>query len=172
MNESYHFTDLNDDGRADLLVGRNIGNVEHYENIKLASGESEFRLITEEFYGLGIDNTNTFPSITTGDLDQNGVPELIIANSNGNFRIFPDFLNDLQNQAIIQTPVVYHLDVEKNLSHFSGTYPRPVVVNLFNEDLPSLMIGNGEGGFSILRNKNAIPLPFQNSVSVYPTIAW
>jgi hypothetical protein len=82
-NASPHFTDLDQDGLLDLLIGSHSGNLFLYEQ-ESASSE-EFALISDS---LGIDPPTFRINPTIADLDQDGLLDLLVGGNFGDLSHF------------------------------------------------------------------------------------
>jgi hypothetical protein len=78
------FADLDGDGREDMLLGTQQGNLLHFKNISI-SGDAEFELQTDNYQGI---NTGTFSAPQFFDLDRDGRNDLIIGNRSGRLSYF------------------------------------------------------------------------------------
>jgi len=75
--------DIDNDGLIDLLIGKNTGLIAHYEQSQQNS--YDFEIITENFLGAYYGNMAQ-PAIV--DLDNDGLLDLIMGESNGNINHF------------------------------------------------------------------------------------
>ena len=78
-NSKPTFTDLDGDGLLDMIVGKNDGNLSHYE--QTTANSNTFTLVTLSFNGIDV-GFYSDPTIT--DLDGDGKLDMIIAQFDGN----------------------------------------------------------------------------------------
>ncbi len=72
------FTDLNDDGRLDMLIGEMYGTIWYYEQDSVNS--TSFSLVTDNFNGIDV-GSNSAPTLT--DLDGDGLLDMLIGKQSG-----------------------------------------------------------------------------------------
>ena len=72
------FTDLNDDGRLDMLIGEMYGTIWYYEQDSVNS--ASFSLVTDNFNGIDV-GSNSAPTLT--DLDGDGLLDMLIGKQSG-----------------------------------------------------------------------------------------
>ncbi len=136
------FADIDHDGKPDLLVGNAGGNVSYYRNVGTGSAPS-FILQTRSFGGLGINMLARFPSLVVADLNQDHLPELLVASRDGGLRLYafadqPD------------APLTL-LDSFNSLSK-PGAGLVASVGDLDGDQLPDLLLGTLSGGVRYLKN--------------------
>lgn len=165
-NNNLGFYDYDNDGDEDILVGSNDG--VYLFNNKVNEGNYELEYITNEFYGFTIDPLNTRPSITIGYLDDNLIRDMVVGSQNGTLKVYRDFEEDLENPVEPEelTINLNGIALEGDLPF--GTNLKPVITNLFNETLPSIVLGNGQGGLVFLRNTDAEPSDDNLELSIFP----
>ncbi len=73
------FTDMDGDGLLDLIIGKNNGNLSHYE--QNGYDPTSFSLITEHYNSINV-GINSAPSIT--DVDGDGLQDMIVGEYSGN----------------------------------------------------------------------------------------
>lgn len=151
-SDNYHLTDINMDGRIDVLIGRFIGNLEYYTNTSVTNG-FDFTLTNPNF--LGISSSVSRQSITcyADDLNDDGKPDLIISDQNGKIGIIEDFRNASFNDQV--TDIFYNSILMKNHASMLGRV-WPVSARLFGEKKPVIVAGTIRGGLEIFRNENFI----------------
>jgi len=77
------FTDLEDDGLWDMIIGESGETLFHYR--QNASGALEFTLISESFQGIV---TDTYSAPTFADINGDGLEDLFVGSYNGGIRYF------------------------------------------------------------------------------------
>lgn len=166
INENIKVFDIDNDGEKDLLVGKSTGRVEYYKGVD-AGTQFQFELEDESFFDLDFSPFRQFTAMDIADLNGDGLEDLIIGDSRGNITYFSDFLNNLDVPTQGETDL-FRID-EGTIAPLSfGSRIRPIVTNLFNEDLPSIVFGTGQGGLVVVRNEGAIANPINGVVGVYP----
>ena len=166
LNEYAAFYDISGDGMADILVGKDAGNMEYYRNSNM-DFSGNFALETDAYYNIVRDplHANLVPEI--GDTDNNGLPDLILSDNVNTIYIYRDFLSVSYLNNVAEEIEVYTKDMPLDSSVVTGTNLRPVVVNLYNEDLPMIVVGTGQGGLLLLRNRDAVQSPKVNKLEVF-----
>ena len=149
-----YFFDINGDGFADMLLGKNNGNLEYYKH----NGDREngsFLLEDDTFYGIATSFTkrNIVPSV--GDLDDNGQPELITTDATGQLIVYQDFMQHVQNPRPGTTSTYYNTLNESHPDHFLGTSVWIAPADLFSSGMPLLFTGTVQGGIRVLKNTGA-----------------
>jgi hypothetical protein len=166
QSENILVVDVNQDGLNDILLGKSTGAVQYWKNLGPA-GQFNFSLETGSFLGLAASTDRQNPALAAGDLDADGRGDLVLGNQRGQLTIYGDFR--AQNTTINGvTDMVYNSLTEEYLSKNLGGRIWPTVVNLFNSDKPSLVIGNALGGIHVLKNEESKTLPEEPVVDLFP----
>ncbi len=135
--------DLDQDGDLDMLIGSKEGDVFYYEN-QGTELEWDFKLISDSFVDLNGEK-NSAPMLT--DLDQDGDLDLILGSKRGRLRFF-------DNQGSAEEPRFVE---EKD--YFGSIWldgdAKPTVIDLDNDGLMDLLVGNFRGRLVYLRNDSA-----------------
>ncbi len=129
------FYDINNDGNLDLLVGTSQGNVYLYEK----NSTNSVTLLNNHFLQIGSYNNNTVPTI--GDIDGDGLLDLLIGNGFGELRHYEQ---DTANSYDFSY-VGYFSDVN------SGSKIYPTICDLENDGILNLLIGKANGRISHYR---------------------
>ncbi|MBL3657087.1 T9SS type A sorting domain-containing protein [Fulvivirga sediminis] len=154
-SENYEIADIDQDGRFDILVGRMTGRVEYYRNLG-SWGNSSFTLENNAFYNLDYSTSRINPSIEIADLNADGKSDLLIGDQRGTLTIFDDFRNHLEDPEPGVTAFMRPRGEDYLTTFAFGSKTYPVVINLFNEDHPAIVVGTGQGGVNILRSTEAV----------------
>ncbi len=125
------FTDLDNDGLLDLIIGEYHGNLRHYE--QNAVNSTEFNLVTDKFNDIDVGRLSS-PAFT--DLDKDGLLDLIIGNYNGRLIHYKQNAEN-SNEFSLVTSKFNNLDV--------GYRSSPSFTDLDNDGLLDLVIGTYHG---------------------------
>jgi hypothetical protein len=156
FNENLCITDVDSDGRADILAGRNDGSLEYWKNNSTGS-TLMFSLEDESFAGLDASVLRLNIACTIADLDADGSADLIYGDQTGVLKILPDYRN-AANDSGVRTDLVYNPLLKSHGAQNLGGRIWPVSANLFNSVKPALVVGNILGGVHILKNENQFSL--------------
>lgn len=154
--DSHYFYDLNGDSYADLLLGKNNGNLEYYEST--AQKENlQFQLIDDSFYDIDVSFTNRNLVPTIADLNNDGKLELITTDGLGELIIYDNFLENLETPKAGIKNTYYNSLTEKEETTHLGVGSWPAVADLYYSGTPSIILGTTQGGLQILKNIAAAP---------------
>nr|MBC8385684.1 VCBS repeat-containing protein [Candidatus Cloacimonadota bacterium] len=128
------FTDLEGDGLLDLLIGEYDGNINHF--IQANENSTSFTLATSNFNGIDVGLRST-PTFT--DLEGDGLLDLLIGEYDGNINHFIQ-ANENSTSFTLVTHTFDEIDV--------GTRSTPTFTDLDGDDLPDLLIGEGDGNIN------------------------
>ncbi|MCD4796750.1 MAG: FG-GAP-like repeat-containing protein, partial [Candidatus Cloacimonetes bacterium] len=128
------FTDIDNDGLLDMIVGEFFGNLNHYE--QFAVGSSNFTLLTTNFNGIDV-GFRSAPSFI--DFDEDGVLDMIVGEQNGN-------LNHYQQSAL--NPNTFTLITSSFNSIDVGFKSFAVFIDIDNNNLIDMMIGEQDGNLN------------------------
>ena len=170
QNESVPtFTDLDNDGLLDMFVGVADGTIRHYEQDSLNS--YEFILISDRFNDIDV---TWVASPTFTDLDDDGYLDMIIGESAGILHHYEQDSFDAESFSLI-SDYFFDLDV--------GGYSKPVFVDINNDGLEDLIVGNRNGGIQYFQRESStvieekrvspifklhqnVPNPFQTNTDI------
>jgi len=160
-SEHIHFTDVNADGKQDILAGRGSNRVEYWENT--GGNEPVFTLTEPNFKNLE-DLFTPDMAVSTADVDGDGKLDLLLETFQGRIGVIRDFRNndqiDLDLVADDQSGVI----PQRNL----GGRLHPVAAPIFSTRLPGIIAGTSTGGVVLLKNSDETPLPERPSVQIFP----
>ncbi|MEL7001405.1 MAG: VCBS repeat-containing protein, partial [Bacteroidota bacterium] len=153
FNENFVVEDIDNDGIQDLLIGRSNGSLEYLRNSGTLQNPN-FQTLDESFYGLGLSSFRVNTSVEIGDVDADGTLDMVTGDRRGNLTIYYDFKSNLDNPLEGVDQLIQFGD-EPPINFEFGSNLKPRLVNLFGQDRPSIVLGTGQGGLSILRNTEA-----------------
>jgi len=166
QSENALVVDVNQDGLNDILLGKTTGAIQYWRNTGPV-GQFNYTLETGSFLGLGTSTDRQSPTLAAGDLDADGRGDLILGNQRGELTIYGDFRAQNPNITGV-TDIVYNSLAEAYYPKNLGGRSWPTVVNLFNSDKPSVVIGNTLGGIHVLKNEESKILPEEPVVDLFP----
>ncbi|MCU0420100.1 MAG: T9SS type A sorting domain-containing protein [Cyclobacteriaceae bacterium] len=166
--ETVLVTDVNQDGLADLLVGRATGAVNYYQNVGSGNAPS-FALEDAAFVGLGNNTSRQNPALAIADLDADGTADLVMGNQRGRVSVFPNYRNALPESEL--TTILFDTTSQGYIEKNFGGRIVPAVANLFNTSRPALVLGTVAGGLFLLRNEDLATLPDEPVISLFPNPA-
>jgi hypothetical protein len=159
---------INDDQLPDLLVGRQNGALQYWENIGSPSNPV-FSLADPAFLGFGSSVFRQSPSVSIGDLDDDGKPDLIVGDQTGRITIISDFKNATAGAGIVD---FIHNPISNTYSSQNlGGRVWPTVANIFSTNRSAIVVGNGLGGLHILKHDDSTPLAETPQINLYPNPA-
>lgn len=165
-SENILVTHINDDALPDLIVGRQNGSLQYWQNTGTATFPS-YTLINNAYLGLGPSVLRQSLSAAVGDLNADGLPELVLGDQTGKIMIINDFKNATDAGTGIRD-VLYNPLTQGYESRDLGGRVWPAVANLFSTNKPALAIGNILGGIHLLKHDESTPLPETPQIDVYP----
>ncbi len=164
--------DIDGDNINDLIIGELGGNLNYYKG----KGNLEFTLQTENWGGVKtntfywqpvkdddgnvIDSTKQYLSVggsypTMVDVDQNGLPDLLVGSTWGKMYYYPDI--DLTKTYFRQSAVWYHNPhLIENFDKDLGSNTKPHFADLDNNGFYELLIGNFNGGVELFTAKSVV----------------
>jgi len=160
IGDTPFFYDLDGDGDPDALMGRNLGELQYFENTGSRTNPA-FTLTNRAFGGIPSDPFERSMAPLVADLDGNGRPELLTGNRQGFLRVFADLS--------LAPDAVFRADTNLIADSLSGafTYAKLggtlilTAGDLTRDGLPDLVLGSASGGLVLLRNisNGGNPLP-------------
>lgn len=126
------FTDLDDDGLLDMIIGVNVGHLQHYE--QNSSGSDQFSLVSENFNEIDV-GAQACPVFT--DLDDDGLMDLMIGDMSGFLPCYEQDTGGSENVVLISAHTLPGIDI--------GGHAFPSIIDLKGDGLWDLIIGNNDG---------------------------
>ncbi|PID27959.1 MAG: hypothetical protein CSB55_07195 [Candidatus Cloacimonadota bacterium] len=158
------FTDLDNDGLLDLIIGKNAGNLHHYEQNE--ENSAEFDSVTENFNDI---HNLVSPKPTFIDLDGNGLLDLIIGDRYGNLRHYEAVnFTDIEEYDLNQAPVPF-------TSYLRNSYPNPFLISDKRNCAVSIEFGvkeNEEADIAVYNMKGQLVKEFKGYKPGNHTVRW
>lgn len=158
-SEAITFTDIDADGKLDLLVGGSAGNITYLRNTGTMALPA-FQLQTDSYGGFGVDLLARNPSLTVIDVNADKQPELVVATRAGKFRVYRPAAQPTQRGTLLDT---------LGTLGYPGIGLALAAGDLDADGLPDLVVGTASGGLRYIRNtsEKATVLAVEE-----PTAAW
>ena len=150
--DSPAFTDVDEDGYMDLLLGKRNGALEYYRNMS----DNTFQLVDDAFLGIERDfsqqRLNLVASVV--DIDLDGRQDLIVTDATGDGRIYFEFKEQSTNTSSVE--LVYLNSVsEKNEKIKFDARTWVTAADLFGLGSQSLIAGGIRGGLQFFKNNES-----------------
>ncbi|MGB4971680.1 MAG: T9SS type A sorting domain-containing protein, partial [Cyclobacteriaceae bacterium] len=165
-NENVLLADIDQDGLADILLGKSTGALEYWRNTGPA-GTFNYTLLDNAFMGLTSSLTRTNLNSSISDLDNDGREDLLIGDQSGNLTVYGDFRGTMNSPQPF-TDIIFDPASASYTGRNLGARIKPTVVNLFNSDKPTIAVGTATGGMVILKNDGGQLLPDEPEFTIYP----
>lgn len=163
FSENIYPTDIDRDGKTDILHGRTNGAVYFWRN----AGALNFVLGSDAYLGMNSSVLRQSVSFTTADLNADGKTELVVGDQQGKLLIINDF-HAATSHTEGTTNIIWNVLSETYETRNLGGRVWPTVGNLFNAQQPVILVGNTMGGMFILRPQEEGVLPEEPVISLYP----
>ncbi|MEJ0029344.1 MAG: T9SS type A sorting domain-containing protein [Bacteroidota bacterium] len=166
QSETIAITDVNKDGVPDLLIGKATGALEYWENSVSDGTFDHVTLANKAFLGLNNSTSRQSPAVAVGDLDADGLEDLVLGDQRGALSFYGDYRHFDSKKVQAEAAVVYdELTQEYDLFNFGGK-AYPTIANMFNSSRPAVLVGSTLGGVTVLKNDNGIDLPADPVVGI------
>ncbi|MEI7801571.1 MAG: T9SS type A sorting domain-containing protein [Bacteroidota bacterium] len=150
------FVDLNNDGLTDMLIANRSAygsnsTIEYLENVG-ADTLAIYKVITKNWMNLSSLNLKAlYPAF--GDLDNDGKKEMVLGNENGTLLYYENTGggSGVADNFVLNNPAYFTIDV--------GGYSTPEIVDVNNDGLLDLVIGEENGSLNYCRNLGTVSVP-------------
>jgi hypothetical protein len=159
--ENLLYYDIDRDGKSDVLVSKNSGNVEFHRNTGTTLNP-KYELKSEIFGGLDVDFEKRSQGMVAADLNGDRQPELILADLSGKVRVYQNFT---KADALLKSDSSLIFNEYSGKPEFTkiGMGLFPAVGDLDGDQLPELLIGSNTGGIKFLKNTSTkVIIPTEN----------
>ena len=167
-DKPYYF-DVDQDGHPDLLLARQNGALQYYKN----KDDLNFELVDPAYLGIELDFSliRGNLSVSIGDLDGDGLADLVATDRRGTPRVYFDFIHQQEGSYtfvdILQKNPVSGIDEAVKIDQ----NPWTTCGDLFDNGTASIVAGGSRGGLQLFQNLQlAIPetnkKPLQ--ITIYP----
>jgi len=171
-NSSPTAADINGDGKMDLIIGSNYGNICYYKCLGYLPGSDNvpyFDSVTISFGGLNATTSGEYQTAPcVADMDKDGKLDMLLGDEIGNLWYFHDFdtINPLieKNKILVWDNGANKVDSNKTLS----TYIIPAIADLDNDTFPDIILGCRRGGLIFLASANNGFESLRNSAAEAP----
>ena len=164
--ENICVSDVNHDGKNDLLVGKQNGALQYWQNTGTAT-DPIYSLLDDSFLSLGSSVLRQNLACTTADLDSDGKLDLIMGDQLGKLTLISNY-REATDATSGLTNIIYNPIKETYISQNLGGRIWPTVANIFNSDKPAIIVGNTQGGVQVLKHDESIQLSETPIIDVYP----
>jgi len=167
--ENLLYYDLDQDGKLDVLVAKNSGNVEHHRNIG-STPNPMYELVSEKFGGIDADFEKRAQGMTLADLNGDRLPELILGDLMGTLRVYQDFSKPNTNLKP-DSNLIFNEFLNMTAFQKIGMGLYPAAGDLDGDGLPELLVGLNLGGIRFFKNtspKVAPPTTDNKEFIVFP----
>ncbi len=165
-SENIYMTDVDRDGNVDILLGKSNGALQYWKNTG-PKGSVTFSLEDDSFLGLQSSVLRQNPRCVASDLDADGSEDLLIGDQSGTLKIYSNYRESADGTPPV-TDIVFNNILGSYASQNFGGRIWPDVINLYNTDKPTIIVGNVMGGVQVLRNDGGKSLPEEPVVTIYP----
>jgi hypothetical protein len=163
-HDNVTFSDVDLDGRPDMLIGRNNGSLEYWRNTSGNAGQFTFALTNDSYLGLNTSDDRQNISCAIGDLDEDGLSDLVFGDHEGMIQIIRDFRHANE----ITSETIYNPLLTAYTNHNLGGHIWPAIAKISDVDKPFIVVGNTLGGLYALRNDGGQSIPENPIIDVYP----
>lgn len=162
--ENLLYYDIDRDGKLDVLVSKNSGNVEFHQNVG-STLSPIYELKSEAFGGIDVDFERRAQGMVVADLNADQKPELIMGDLLGRLRVYQNFttLTTLKSDSNL----IFNTFSNKSEFIRIGVGLFPAVGDVNGDQLPELLIGSNTGGIRFLKNNSPKGTPTGNELEFF-----
>jgi hypothetical protein len=158
--DKYSLVDVNRDGVPDLIISRAEGRVELHSGVN-EGGNLSFTLTDMDFLGISNNPLLTQGYLTLADISGNGQNDALYTAGNGKILWSADIFPEQDSQFL-------PLEVENLPERYTwGRNLWLTTANLYNENVPLIIVGTSRGGLNVLKPSQSSPIE-ERDLLVYP----
>ncbi|MCU0357422.1 MAG: T9SS type A sorting domain-containing protein [Cyclobacteriaceae bacterium] len=157
---------INDDKLPDILLGKQNGSVQYWQNTGIPD-TPVFTLANSEYLGLGPSVLRQFPTTSIGDLNGDGRQDMILADQTGTITIIDNF-KQTSNAGNGIRDVIFNSISQSYTSMNLGGRIWTTVANLYSMNKPAIIVGNVLGGLHVLKHDGGQVLPEKPTIDIFP----
>lgn len=156
-NTSPEIGDVNGDGKADLIVGNQLGAIVYFENTGTAANPL-FTKVTDSLGRIDVrDGYFTGSAVVRmADFNNNGNPDLVVGNEWGGLYFYADIRNNITGQIAVSPQAFYYPSVNVTRNLRPGQFVCPAVADINGDNLPELFLGTFRGGVELYINSTSL----------------
>ncbi|MEK6475879.1 T9SS type A sorting domain-containing protein [Catalinimonas sp. 4WD22] len=145
--DQLEFIDANEDGSLDVFIATREGNLEYYQN-QNNEGLPDWELVTENAGGISSSIFNRNLSVLLYDFEGDGEEDLLRCDASEVMLLYPDFLTQLEEEAIADTVLVSlggqrnKLEMDKRVSLAAA--------EIDNSNKIYIFVGSPQGGVRLM----------------------
>jgi hypothetical protein len=150
--DSPYFYDVDADGLPDLLLGKYNGRLQYWKRTA-AWPSLNFQLQNSNYGNIARAPFANGPNLSSGDVNQDGQEDLLIADNSGMVKVYSAFRNQNAAQFVADSTLFYNSLTGLHLPSYGGSFLSPALSDLNNDAFPELAIGYAGGGLILFGNR-------------------
>jgi len=145
-----HFNDINQDGLADILLGRRTGRLEYWQQ----SDQSplQFTLEQETLAGIGDDTFRRELVPWVDDINGDNSPELLTLDASGQLNVYSNFINPSDQDPLTKFDLVLQTATGADNQFTRMGRGAAMTTAILDNQLPYLVVGSQQGGLLLFQN--------------------
>lgn len=161
-SENICITDVNRDGKNDILLGKSNGSLQYWQNTGAG-----YSLEDEAYLELSSSVERQSPACAAADFNGDGKMDLVIGDQSGTLTIISNYREASDASEGVQN-LIYNPITTTYVSQNLGGRIWPVAAHIFRTDKPEIVVGNILGGLHVLKHTETTTLSMNPTIDVYP----